>query len=155
GRIIRDVLVHLRLSRCLGQGGAHEKCILQDLLAGPQNIEQHTRLAIEFRGQRLLQEILAHDQITQDLLDDVWILLLVGRHIGQPQFVFEFLSRHTLPPDVSDTLTASSRWLVAALLAASRQERNAAYDRDQVTQSGREDGHYEVSPSKFIATKGS
>src|ERR1700722_112625 len=89
----------------------------------------HRRFAIELRRNRLLHEILALDDTRQRRLDDL-ITALIGRHVGEPKLVVQFLLSHIIRADMSDHL--ADYGLLRLLLAASGEQhrrRQSARDR--------------------------
>src|ERR1700723_1667256 len=79
----------------------------------------HGRFAIQLRRDRLLHEILAFDDARQGRLDD-WVAALVGRHVGEAEFVVQFLLSYIVRADVSNDLADHGR--LRLLLAASGEQ---------------------------------
>ena len=68
------------------------------------------RLAVELGCDRLLDKIFPLDDAAQNRFDHL-VAALVGRHIGEPHFVVEFLLGHIVRADMSDNLSHNGRAL--------------------------------------------
>ena len=100
----------------LGTEVALDKGAGEDLLARSQEVEKHGRLAVELGGDRLLDEIFSLEDAGQQGLGHR-VGPLVGRDIGEPELVVEFLLGDVVGTDVRNDLPGKRLGLV--LLAAS------------------------------------
>ncbi len=79
------------------------------------------RLAVELGGDRLLDEIFALEDAGQQRLGH-GVGALVGRDVGEPELVVEFLLRDVVGADVRDDL-AGERLGLLLLAASGERER--------------------------------
>ncbi len=86
------------------------------------------RFAVELGRDRLLDQIFPLDDAAQHRLNHL-VAALVGRHIGEPHFVVEFLLGHIVRADMSDNLSHNGRRILFLAAAAKNDRRKQSAHR--------------------------